>query len=119
MRLAAAAACLTLIATPAAAEKRCGWLVNPTPANWWLNDRDGQWILSVQGRGGAPGFDDLPDMSLRGWVRTGPGSYGHGCACLDLTVDRGSKRVLRIASATPLPLAACRNDPALARVRPD
>ena len=32
-------------AKAALAETRCGWVVNPTPGNWWLNDRDGSWIF--------------------------------------------------------------------------
>ncbi|MFN3498292.1 MAG: DUF4087 domain-containing protein, partial [Pannonibacter indicus] len=37
----------SLLAAPASAapENRCGWIVNPTPGNWWLTDRDGDWIL--------------------------------------------------------------------------
>jgi hypothetical protein len=116
IRLAAAA--LVLCVSPAQAEKRCGWLVNPTPANWWLNDRDGEWTLSVQGRGGVPGLDDLPDMSRKGWVVTNGSSYGHGCACIDMDVDRAKQEVIRIRKATPLPLSACRRDPALRKVRP-
>lgn len=113
----AAAACL--VAAPAAAERRCGWLVNPTPANWWLTDADGQWILSSQGREAVKGFDDMPDMSTQGWVRTGGGSYGYGCACMDTITDRAGRRLLGIARPTPRPLAACRNDPALRKVRPE
>lgn len=30
-------------------ETRCGWLTNPTPANMWLQDRDAQWIIGMQG----------------------------------------------------------------------
>jgi hypothetical protein len=41
---------LSIFALPAnAAETRCGWLQNPTPANWWLTDRDGTWTISAQG----------------------------------------------------------------------
>jgi len=34
------------IAAPKAdiTQKRCGYLDNPTPANWWLTDRDGEWL---------------------------------------------------------------------------
>jgi hypothetical protein len=30
-------------------ETRCGWFSNPTPANIWLYDRDGDWTIGVQG----------------------------------------------------------------------
>jgi hypothetical protein len=45
-------ACLFFCVTHAVAsalERRCGWLDNPSPANWWLVDKDGTWILMEQG----------------------------------------------------------------------
>ncbi|MBL7685903.1 MAG: DUF4087 domain-containing protein, partial [Deltaproteobacteria bacterium] len=30
-------------------ETRCGWIDNPTPANWDLTDRDRTWTIGVQG----------------------------------------------------------------------
>ncbi len=51
----------------------------------------------------------MPDMSSRGWVGVNR-PYGYGCACMTVTVDRHSRRVTRIVSATPVPLAQCRND---------
>ena len=30
-------------------ETRCGWFSDPTPANASLYDRDGEWIIAVQG----------------------------------------------------------------------
>lgn len=94
---------------PPAAEKRCGWLVNPTPANWWLVDRQDQWTLGVQGGYQAPGMDELPDMSTKGWVETN-GSYGYGCACLTVTTDRKSGRITRVYRGEPVPLKQCRAD---------
>jgi hypothetical protein len=93
----------------AASARRCGWLHNPTPANWWLVDRDGQWILGTQGREPVPGMDEMPDMSVAGWVETN-GPHGYGCACMDMIVDPASGDVLRISAATPKPLAQCRHD---------
>ena len=88
--------------------RRCGWLSNPTPANWWLTDAQGQWILATQGADQAPGMDEMPDMSTAGWVETN-GHYGYGCACM--TVTAGSDgRVTRIADAQPKPLKQCRAD---------
>ena len=89
-------------------ERRCGWLVNPTPANWWLTDRDGQWILATQGADQAPGMDGMPDMSTAGWVEIN-GHYGYGCACMTITADADG-RVVRIADAEPKPLRQCRAD---------
>ena len=70
LRLLAGAVRLDERQTPAGAERRCGWLANPTPANYWLNDRDGEWTLSAQGGYRAPGMDEMPDMTTNGWVET-------------------------------------------------
>jgi hypothetical protein len=88
--------------------RRCGWLANPTPANWWLTDRDGEWVLGTQGGDQAPGMDEMPDMSTAGWVETN-GHYGYGCACVTITAD-GEGKVTRIADATPRPLKQCQAD---------
>ena len=93
-----------------AAERLCGWLHNPTPANYWLTDRATQWTLSEQGGSAVPGFDDLPDMARYGWVVTNGDSYGYGCACLLADVDRRAGRVIRVIKAEPVPLRKCRND---------
>jgi hypothetical protein len=92
--------------------RRCGWLHNPTPGNWWLIDRHGEWILATQGGESPAGMDDMPDMSGAGWVETN-GHYGHGCACMTVTADPAGPRVVRISSIEPKPLKQCRNDPAL------
>ncbi|HEX8224681.1 MAG TPA: DUF4087 domain-containing protein [Allosphingosinicella sp.] len=96
------------VAAAARGARRCGWLVNPTPANWWLTDRDGQWILGTQGSDQAPGMDEMPDMSTAGWVETN-GHYGYGCACMTITADAEGK-VTRVADAEPKPLKQCRAD---------
>jgi len=96
------------------AQTRCGWLVNPTPANWWLNDRDGEWTLAVQGGYQAPGMDEMPDMTTRGWVETN-GHYGHGCACMRVTTNARTRQVTRILSARPVPLRQCAADRRLPR----
>ncbi len=97
-----------------APEKRCGWLDNPTPANWWLIDRQGSWTLGEQGGYQAPGIDNMPDMSTKGQVLTN-GNYGYSCACMTVTTDRAKKRITRLISATPMPLRTCRADPKLKR----
>jgi hypothetical protein len=89
---------------------RCGWIVNPTPANWWLVDRDGEWLIGAQGGYQAPGLDNIPDLSEHDWVVTNGASYGYGCACLHADVDRRTKRITRIRDAKQKPLAACRAD---------
>jgi hypothetical protein len=99
--------------TPLALEKsemRCGWFSNPTPANASLFDREGEWIISVQGGEQAEG--DWPQFSSKQWVETN-GHYGYGCACLRVRVDRSDRRILVIESAQARALSACRRDPAL------
>ncbi len=92
-------------------ETRCGWFENPTPSNAWLTDADGTWVISVQGGRQADGA--WPTFKPRQWVKTNAGSYGYGCACMRVAVNRATKRVWEIASARPLELSACRADPAL------
>jgi Cu2+-containing amine oxidase len=89
-------------------EKRCGWLANPTPANFWLTDADGEWTIGVQGGYQAEGTDYLPDFGNQ-WVKTN-GNYGYGCACMNVTVDKKEQKVVEIKSASVRPLSACRND---------
>ncbi len=111
---------LALATAPAAKpETRCGWIANPTPANWWLTDRDGEWVIGEQGGYQASGAD-LPDFTARRgqWVVTNAGDHGYGCACLTATYDRKAMRVLNIASARARPLAQCKADRALRGVRP-
>jgi Protein of unknown function (DUF4087) len=108
MRLALA---LLLAASAAQAETRCGWIVNPTPANWWLTDADAEWVLMLQGGPGVPGMEVMPDFSQGEWVEVN-GSYGYGCACLEMRTD-GVSEVYEILSARQLPLSTCENDPAL------
>lgn len=109
------AALLSLGVTNAAeaAENRCGWLQNPTPANWWLEDGDGTWTLMTQGGDGEPdGFDRIPDISAGDYVRTN-GNYGYACACLSVETDAGAGRILAIHSFRQLAISQCASDPAL------
>lgn len=95
-----------------AAETRCGWFSNPTPANASLHDRDAEWIIGVQGGHQAEG--DWPDFNSKQWVKTNV-NYGYGCACMSVEVDRETNKVLEIRSARARPLSACRRDRALKR----
>lgn len=92
------------------AETRCGWFSNPTPANASLYDSQREWIISVQGGYEAEG--DWPDFSDKEWVETNS-SYGYGCACMRVTVNRATHKVVSIESSTVRPLSACRRDRAL------
>jgi hypothetical protein len=93
-------------------ERRCGWLSNPTPGNWWLTDKDGQWVLGTQGADETPGMDGLPDMTTAGWVETN-GRYGYGCACITIAHDPATRRVTRMSDARAKLLRQCRADRSL------
>jgi len=86
-----------LSVTSIAAELRCGWLENPTPANWWLNDREGSWTISAQGGYSVSdkSMDNLPKLNDNEYVRTN-GNYGYACACLSVTTDKKNERILTI-----------------------
>jgi hypothetical protein len=91
-------------------ETRCGWFVNPTPANAWLQDRDGEWTIGIQGGHQADG--DWPAFKANQWVKTNV-NYGYGCACLRLKVNHKTREVLEIQRGYARPLSACRKDKAL------
>jgi hypothetical protein len=121
-RLAFYAFCMTmgLLTSPASLaepgkgakndELRCGWFSNPTPGNASLFDRHGEWVIGVQGGHQANG--DWPEFAPDQWVETNV-HYGHGCACLKVTVNRSTHEVVEIKSARPLPLSTCRRDSSL------
>lgn len=104
-----AVAVLDASAAQAAAERRCGWLWNPTPGNYSLKDCEAEWIISRQGPDAAAALENMPDMTVRGWVETNV-HHGYGCACITAVLDRQARRVTRLLSAEPLPLARCRAD---------
>jgi len=91
-------------------ETRCGWLDNPTPSNYSLYDKDREWIISIQGGYQVEDFE-APDFKNQ-WIETN-NSYGYGCACLQMTVDYETSRVLAIRKSSVRPLSACRKDKAL------
>jgi hypothetical protein len=93
-------------------ETRCGWFINPTPANIWLYDRDDEWTIGVQGSYQLESDWSWPKFKSGQWVRT-IGNYGYGCACLQLRVNKATHQVLEIKSARARPLAACRRDRSL------
>ncbi len=103
---------MAVAAPRATPERRCGWIANPTPANWWLTDRDGEWTISMQGGYQATGVD-LPDFSTPDWVVTNAGDHGYGCACLTAIFDRKRMRVVRITAAKQRTLAQCKADKGL------
>ena len=113
-RILILAAALAL-ATPALATPQhlCGWIENPTPANWWLTDKSGEWIIGVQGGHQAEG--DLPDFDIgkQYWVKTQPNGHGYGCACIDAEVDAATREVATVVKTKVMRLGVCRRDRAL------
>jgi hypothetical protein len=93
-------------------ETRCGWFSNPTPANIWLYDREGEWTIGVQGGYQVEGEWPWPVFKRHRWVKTN-GNHGYGCACLRLRVDRETHNVIEIKSARAQALAVCRQDKSL------
>jgi hypothetical protein len=107
-------AALTIIpAHGFAAQTLCGWIVNPTPANWWIADAKKEWILSTQGGASVDGMDMIPDLTTRDWVVTNGSSYGYGCGCMKVEIAKGE--IIRIRSFTQKKLATCSRDKRLGR----
>lgn len=97
----------------ASVQTRCGWYANPGPANHYLFDRDGRWVIGEQGSRPARGFDaeaSRSNTTSSYWVRENVGSYGHGCLCLRVEVEPGEMRISRVYSSRQRPLAVCRAD---------
>ncbi len=104
---------LVMISLPAyGVETRCGWLQNPTPANWYLKDAEGTWIISTQGGEQASGMENIPDLETAEYVKTN-GNYGYTCACLNVNTNSSSMRVTYIQSVELLSLSTCQQDSSL------
>jgi Protein of unknown function (DUF4087) len=101
------------VTAPADFETRCGWFTNPTPANVWLYDREGEWTIGVQGGYQVEGDWPWPEFKPGQWVKTNAGSYGYGCACLQLRVNKETHEVIEIKTARGRTLAQCRQDASL------
>jgi hypothetical protein len=96
--------------SPARPVTRCGWVVNPTPGNWWLTDNKGDWILSTQGSDEeALGMENIGDISAHDYKATN-GNYGYACGCMKVESDEASMRITAIYSFKQLPLSKCERD---------
>ena len=96
-----------------AAETRCGWLENPSPANTWLIDKDGSWTITMQG---MVFIDDESEEQLshafandNEFVRTNR-DYGFSCACLTVDTDKKAHKIKKIYKGKPLLLKNCLED---------
>lgn len=114
-RCSAILAFVLLVYPAVAKEQRCGWLVNPTPGNWWLIDRKGEWTIGAQGGFQAPGSNLIPDLTTRDWVVTNGSSYGYGCVCMSADANPKAHRLSRIYSVAQKGLGVCRRDPGLGK----
>ena len=94
---------------------RCGWFENPTPANAWFTDREGEWLVAVQGGHQAQG--DWPRFPPWRWVRTN-GHYGYGCACMRVLTDPSGFSITKILTSSSRSLATCRKDTTLREPTP-
>ncbi|MDH4412245.1 MAG: DUF4087 domain-containing protein [Rhizobium sp.] len=113
---------LTLAGTSAvlAKENRCGWVQNPTPGNYWLDDGEGSWMMMAQGSDVEPlGMENMPDFTTGDFVQTN-GYYGYACGCIEAETERSSDfgdsfvgRISAIYSVKQLPISQCRADKAL------
>ena len=110
-KLLAITLCCCLAPMVAEAETRCGWLSNPTPRDWSLNDADGEWVIMVQGGYEAKGMDKISDMQEGEFVSMNY-SHGYACYCLDVTTSNDGG-IEEIFSSKQLPLSKCRDDEAL------
>jgi Protein of unknown function (DUF4087) len=95
---------------------RCGWYDNLTPGNSGLADRQGYWLIGVQG--GHQAIGDLPKFSKARWISKNR-SYGYGCACLKVETDEDNQTITQIISSRSVSLKQCTKDSALKNKRPD
>ena len=90
----------------------CGWYENPTPANFYLTDKSGQWVIGLQGGHQAEG--DLPEFKDSQWkAYDSSRGYGYGCACIQGRVNTSTREVLEINKSQVKAIAACRQDKSL------
>ena len=85
------------------------------PANAWFTDREGEWLVAVQGGHQAQG--DWPRFPPWRWVRTN-GHYGYGCACMRVLTDPSGFSITKILTSSSRSLATCRKDTTLREPTP-
>jgi hypothetical protein len=95
-----------------AVETRCGWINNPTPANYTITDAERTWVIAVQGGYQAEGVDKIEYPSEDQYVDIN-GSYGYWCGCMKVETDTGDEIVEKIFSSKAKLLKDCLKDPNL------
>jgi len=93
-------------------ETRCGWLDNPSSGSYSLSDKDRKWTIREQGDREGVDFE-IPAFKRGQYVTYFEGSYGYGCACLQMKVDYKTSYVLEIRKSYSRLLSVCRKDKAL------
>jgi hypothetical protein len=117
MRLLIAFLSLTVLTQTALAKVQayCGWIDNPTPANFYLTDATASWIIGEQGGHQAEGDVSFPDSDDE-FVKTN-GSYGYFCGCLqaETSVQGEDHLITKIVSSQAQSLSACLGDSRLSQ----
>lgn len=101
-----------LTTTAFAQEKRCGWIANPTPGNYWITDAQDTWTMAVQGGYQAEGLDKLQYPNNDQYVETN-GNYGYFCGCVSANFNKETLYVEFIKNASAELLKTCLEDPNL------
>jgi hypothetical protein len=96
------------------AEVRCGWILNPTPANISLIDADTEWIIGEQGGYQAVGDIEYPNDDQ--YVNTN-GNYGYFCGCIEGEFDKVELKVIKIKSSQAQLLKTCLQDENLPSIK--
>ena len=97
-------------AAHAAPENRCGWVMNPTPGNWYFTDADGDWTLAEQGSDEeALGMENIGDISAGDYVANN-GNYGYACGCMKVEANMDTMRIISVYSFNQKKISACKRD---------
>ncbi len=102
-----------------AKEYRCGWLLNPTPANFYFIDKEGEWGISEQGIRSPlsdQSWDNMPESNDNEFVRTNV-HYGFSCVCLNVRTNKKNHTILEIyKKSKSLLLKKCLEDKELPNI---
>ncbi len=100
-------AALLLVSLGAAqAEMRCGWISRSGKQNWYLTDKQSVWVMRKQGEARPSWMDNMPDLREGGWREPEEG-FAFGCGCLEVTIDKASRRVTDLVAGTSIPYSDC------------
>ncbi len=109
MRNAIMVTLIAFFSSSALGETRCGWIDNPTPGNFWLTDKDGEWTIGVQGGYQAEGIEVI-DFPTDGQYVNMNGNYGYFCGCISGKSDSETMRIVSIEKSKAKLLKDCLKD---------